>query len=53
MKAYVLHDIGDIRYEEVKDPVLKPDEVLMEVRLSASVALISREFLRTEPTLFR
>ncbi len=32
MKAYVLHDIGDIRYEEVKEPVLKPDEVLMEVK---------------------
>lgn len=32
MKAYVLHDIGDIRYEEVKDPVLKPDEVLLEVK---------------------
>ena len=32
MKAYLLHDIGDIRYEEVKEPVLKPDEVLMEVK---------------------
>ena len=32
MKAYVLHDIGDIRYGEVKDPVLKPDEVLIEVK---------------------
>ena len=32
MKAYVLHDIGDIRYEEVKDPVLKPGEVLVEVK---------------------
>lgn len=32
MKAYVLHDIGDIRYEEVKNPVLKPDEVLIEVK---------------------
>ena len=32
MKAYVLHDIGDIRYEEVRAPVLKPDEVLLEVK---------------------
>lgn len=32
MKAYVLHDIGDIRYEEVKNPVLKSDEVLIEVK---------------------
>lgn len=32
MKAYVLHDIGDIRYEEVKKPILKPDEVLIEVK---------------------
>ena len=32
MKAYVLHGIGDIRYEEVKNPVLQPDEVLIEVK---------------------
>lgn len=32
MRAYVLHGIGDIRYEEVKGPVLKPDEVLIEVK---------------------
>lgn len=32
MKACVLHGIGDIRYEEVKDPVLKPDEVLIEIK---------------------
>lgn len=32
MKAYVLHGIGDIRYEEIKRPVLKPGEVLIEVK---------------------
>lgn len=32
MKAYVLHGIGDMRYEEVPVPVLKPGEVLVEVK---------------------
>lgn len=32
MKAYVLHGIGDMRYEEVKEPSLKPGEVLVEVK---------------------
>lgn len=32
MKAYVLHGIGDMRYEEVKEPTLKPGEVLVEVK---------------------
>ena len=32
MKACVLHNINDLRYEEVADPVMKPDEVLMKVR---------------------
>lgn len=31
MKAWVLHDIGDIRYEECADPVPEKDEVLLEV----------------------
>lgn len=31
MKAYVLHGIQDLRYEEVKEPVLKSGEVLVEV----------------------
>ncbi len=32
MKAYVLHGIGDLRYEEVEQPALKPDTVLVRVR---------------------
>ena len=28
MKAWVLHRIGDIRYEEVEQPILKENEVL-------------------------
>lgn len=32
MKAYVLHGIGDMRYEEVPVPVLKPGEVLVEIK---------------------
>lgn len=32
MKAYVLHGIGDYRYEEVKKPVLESKFVLVKVR---------------------
>lgn len=32
MKAHVLHGIGDLRYEEVEMPALKPKEVLVEVK---------------------
>ena len=32
MKAWVLHDIGDIRYEEVAEPQLKENEVLVAVK---------------------
>ena len=32
MKAYVLHGIGDIRYEEAAKPDLKPEEVLVEIK---------------------
>ena len=34
MKACVLHGIGDLRYEEVADPVAQPDEVLLRIRAS-------------------
>ena len=32
MKAYVLHGIGDIRYEEMANPVPKSNEVILKVR---------------------
>ena len=32
MKAWVLHGIGDIRFEEVEEPDLKEREVLIQVR---------------------
>lgn len=32
MKAWVLHGIGDLRYEDADMPLLKPDEVLVEVK---------------------
>ena len=32
MKAWVLHDINDFRYEDVKEPVLKETEVLLKVK---------------------
>ena len=32
MKAWVLHDIGDLRYEDVKEPRLSEKEVLVAVR---------------------
>jgi len=32
MKANVLHNVGDMRFEEVHDPVLKEGEVLVKVR---------------------
>lgn len=32
MKAYVLHDINDLRYEEVDVPKVKPEEVLVRVK---------------------
>ena len=31
MKAWVLHGIGDIQYEEVKEPQSAGDEVIMKV----------------------
>lgn len=34
MKACVLHQIGDLRYEEVKYPSLKSGEVLVKIRAS-------------------
>lgn len=34
MKACVLHQIGDLRFEEVKDPSLKPGEALVKIRAS-------------------
>ena len=34
MKACVLHAVGDLRYEEVKDPVRKPHEVLIKIKAS-------------------
>lgn len=32
MKAWVLHGIGDLRFETVREPVLKDGEVLVEVK---------------------
>ncbi len=32
VKAWVLHDINDLRFEEVNAPKLKPDEVLVAVK---------------------
>lgn len=32
MKAWVLHDINDIRFEEVNNPTISSDEVLVKVR---------------------
>ena len=32
MKAAVLHNIGDLRYETVTDPVLEKDEVLVKIK---------------------
>lgn len=34
MKACVLHHIGDLRYEDVNDPALKPGEVLVKIKAS-------------------
>lgn len=31
MKAWVLHGVGDLRYEDTAMPLLKPEEVLVEV----------------------
>lgn len=31
MKAWVLHGIGDLRYEDADMPLLRPDEVLVEI----------------------
>ena len=32
MKACVLHAVGDLRYEDVPDPIPGPDEVLLKIR---------------------
>ena len=34
MNACVLHSIGDLRYETVDDPVLRPGQVLVKIRAS-------------------
>jgi len=34
MKACVLHSIGNLRYEQVPDPIRKPGEVLIKIRAS-------------------
>ena len=34
MKAYVLHDVNDIRLEDIEIPTLKADEVLVKVEAS-------------------
>ena len=34
MKAYVLHNIGDIRYEEYEKPIPKSDEIILKVKAS-------------------
>lgn len=34
MKSWVLHEIGNIRYEEVQEPVLKDNEVLVAVKVA-------------------
>ena len=33
MKAAVLHGVGDLRYEEIENPELKPDEVKIKVHV--------------------
>ena len=32
MKAWVLHNIGDIRLDYVEEPILKDQEVLIQVK---------------------
>lgn len=32
MKAYVLHNIGDIRYEDYENPIPKSDEIILKVK---------------------
>lgn len=32
MRAYVLHDVNDLRFEEVEEPVLQDNRVLLEVK---------------------
>ena len=32
MKAYVLHDVNDLRFEEVEEPILQDNRVLVEVK---------------------
>ena len=32
MKAWVLHNIGDIRFDGVEEPTLREQEVLVKVR---------------------
>ena len=34
MKAYVLHSIGDIRYEDYEKPIPKSDEIILKVKAS-------------------
>ena len=36
MKAYVLHNIGDIRYEEYEKPIPKSDEIILKIKATYS-----------------
>ncbi len=52
MKAWVLHGVGDIRFEEVEAPHPADGEVLVAVR-AAGAARIFRAFIRQAHTCSR
>ena len=55
MKACVLHSIGDLRYEEVDDPVPKDGEVLLRIKASgicgSDISRIYQKGTYTFPTI--
>ena len=39
MKAWVLYDIGDLRYEDVDMPEIKENEVLVAVKAAGMIVM--------------
>ena len=53
LKAAVLHGQKDIRYEEVENPVIGDEEILVKVKVTGFVVLIYQEFWTMPPAIIR
>lgn len=53
MKAWALHDIGNIRLEDIEKPEVGTGEVLVAVKAAGICGSDIPGFTRREPTLIR